>query len=438
MSAHFYLECRGCGSVVEPGTLDYRCAACGGELVVRYHAGRAPRGTAPDVGMWRYAQRLPLADLAHAVSLGEGDTPLVELPADALGVASLRVKCEHLNPTGSFKDRIAAVALSIARERDLAGCVGTSSGNGGAAAAAYAARAGLTCALFALSDTAEQKLLQIRALGASVHLVTGLGHDAAATDAAARTIAGIAAASGLMPMLTGGRFSPEAMEGAATIAYEILDRAPDTTAVYAPVGGGGLVSAIGRGFANATGTPGVGTPSAGTARADTLRASTAGADTLGTGAAGAGGRGPRVVAVQPAGCPTLRAAIDGDYGGLAGPCDTSVSGLQVAILFDGPGAIEAVHGSGGHLTEVTDEHIHTAQRALARAGLLVEPAGATAYAGALADAAAGRLGPDDHVVLVATGAGYKDSAALARLADGPPPRRITADQIREAIAHAAS
>ncbi|GAA1738082.1 pyridoxal-phosphate dependent enzyme [Luedemannella helvata] len=405
---HFHLECRGCGSVVEPGTVDYRCAACGDEYVVRYVAGRAPLGAAPAAGMWRFAERLPLADLAHAVSLGEGDTPLVELPAGPLGVASVRVKCEHLNPTGSFKDRIASVALSIARERGLAGCVGTSSGNGGAAAAAYAAAAGLTCALFALADTAEQKLLQIRALRASVHLVTGLGHDAAATDAAARTIAGIAAETGLMPMLTGGRFSPEAMEGAATIAYEILDRAPGTTVVYAPVGGGGLVSAIGRGFANAAGAPGT------------------------------GGRGPRVVGVQPAGCPTLRAALDGDLGGLTGPCETGVSGLQVAILFDGRGAVEAVRGSGGHLTEVTDEQIHAAQRALAGAGLLVEPAGATAYAGALADAAAGRLGPDDRVVLVATGAGYKDSAALARLADGPPPRRITADQIREAIAHAAS
>lgn len=74
-----------------------------------------------------------------------------------------------------------------------------------------------------------------------------------------------------------------------------------------------------------------------------------------------------------------------------------------------------MRGSGGHLVEVTDEQVRQAQRALAHQGILVEPAGATAYAGALADAAAGRIGPDERVVAVATGAGYKDSAALARI-----------------------
>lgn len=213
----FFLACRSCGAARAPGPVDYRCPVCGGELVVRYDESARPLwdGT----GVWRYRDRLPLSTADSVVSLGEGGTPLVPVPRDLLGTASVVVKCEHLNPTGSFKDRIATVALSIARERGLGGCVGTSSGNGGAAAAAYAARAGLTAALFALADTAPQKLLQIQALGARVHLVVGLGHDAAATDAAATTIAALAAEHGLMPMLTGGRFSPEAMEGAKTISY---------------------------------------------------------------------------------------------------------------------------------------------------------------------------------------------------------------------------
>lgn len=393
----FWLACRACGTRRSPGSLDYRCASCGGELVVRYAARELSLVDDAPSGMWRFRDLLPLADPAHIVSLGEGGTPLVPVALDPFGVAAVEVKCEHLNPTGSFKDRIASVALSIARERGLGGCVGTSSGNGGAAAAAYAARAGLRCLLFALADTAEQKLLQIRALGADVHLVEGLGHTAAATDAAATTIARLAAERGLLPMLTGGRFSPEAMEGATTIAHEIaLDR-PATTVVYAPVGGGGLVSAIGRGFATVDGPR------------------------------------PRVVAVQPSGCPTLEPALRGDLSGLREPCTTTISGLQVAMLFDGPGAVEAVRGSGGHLTEVTDAQVAAAQRALARQGLLVEPAGATAYAGALADAAQGRLRPDDRVVLVATGAGYKDSTALTRLARTQPVRRITAAQIEEAL-----
>lgn len=394
----FFLACRSCGAARAPGPVDYRCAVCGGELVVRYDESTRPvwDGT----GVWRYRDRLPLSTADSVVSLGEGGTPLVPLPRDLLGTASVAVKCEHLNPTGSFKDRIATVALSIARERGLGGCVGTSSGNGGAAAAAYAARAGLSAALFALADTAPQKLLQIQALGARVHLVVGLGHDAAATDAAATTIAALAAEHGLIPMLTGGRFSPEAMEGAKTISYELAEAAPATTVVYAPVGGGGLVSALGRGFVDA-GAP--------------VR--------------------PRIVAVQPAGCATLAPALAGRRGALDGPCTTTISGLQVAVLFDEAGAVEAVRGSGGHVTEVTDEQVRHAQRILARGhGLLVEPAGATALAGALADAAAGRLAPGDHVVLVATGAGYKDSAALADLAGDAATARITTDQLREAMA----
>jgi threonine synthase len=393
----FWLECRACGLTREAGSLRYQCTACRGELVVCYPDTGEGWQDKDRRGVWRYRHRLPVRDPAHIVSLGEGATPLVELTGAVAGVASVHVKCEHLNPTGSFKDRIASVALSIVRERGLAGCVGTSSGNGGAAAAAYASRAGVPAALFALSDTAEPKLRQIRALGARVHLVEGLGHDSAATDAAASTIAEIAAQRDLMPLLTGGRFSPEAMEGACTIAYELAEDAPLTTVVYAPVGGGGLLSAIGRGFT-------------------------------------AGQRSPRIVAVQPAGCPTLRPALGGDLTGLQTPCTTGVSGLQVAILFDGLGAVAAVRSSGGHLTEVTDEQIAVAQRLLARQhGLLVEPAGATAFAGALADAQAGLLSPTDRVVVVATGAGYKDSDALARLAGNDPVPRINADQIAQAM-----
>ena len=148
----FWLECRACGRSREAGSLRYRCADCGGELVVRYASSGGWQDPARR-GVWRYQGRLPLHDPANIVTLGEGATPLVELAGAVPGIASVQVKCEHLNPTGSFKDRIASVALSIVRERRLAGCVGTSSGNGGAAAAASASRAGVPAALFALADT---------------------------------------------------------------------------------------------------------------------------------------------------------------------------------------------------------------------------------------------------------------------------------------------
>lgn len=395
------LVCRRCDTTRLPGSLDYRCHACGGEL--RVLLDDRPRLTRDRPGMWRYADWLPVSEPGETY-LGEGDTPVIALAAELrrrLGVASASMKCEHLNPTGSFKDRIAAVAVALARERGLPGLVGTSSGNGGAAAAAYGVRAGLDVTLFVLSDVVPAKLLQIRTLGARVVSVAGLGHDARATEEAAQAVVHHAAEAGLFPFVTGGRYSPEAMEGAKTIAHELAEQVPQTTAVYVPVGGGGLLSAIGRGYAE------IGTDF---------------------------GRTPRLVAVQPSGCATVRLALDGDLGGLSEACTTGVSGLQVAQLFDGPGAVEAIQTSGGHLTEVSDSEVGAAQELLARSsGLLVEPAGATALAGALRDAAEGRLGPDDRIVVLGTGAGYKDAAALAAIAGEEPVDTIGIDQIGQVL-----
>lgn len=383
MSDPFWLECRACGERRAPGSVDYRCAACGGELVVRYAEVGAIDDSQP--GMWRYRARLPVTGDVAPVWLGEGGTPLVPLvgpTAEATG-AHVSVKCEHLGPTGSFKDRIAAVAATLARHRGLRGLAGTSSGNGGAAAAAYATRAGLPLQLFALSGVPAEKLAQLRALGARVAVVEGVGYDAATTEATARAVAERAAAAGVFPFLTGGRFSPEAMEGAKTIAYEVLEQDPDVEVIYAPVGGGGLLAALGRGLQELRST---------------------------------GVRIPRLVAVQPSGCATLAPALDGDPSGLDGPVTSAISGLQVGILFDPTGAPEAVRGTGGHLVEVDDDDIYHAQELLVREnGVLVEPAGATAFAGLIADARSGRVTAGERAVVIATGAGYKDGRALQRL-----------------------
>lgn len=399
MPSPIELVCRACGTARELGSVDYSCAVCGGELVVRLD--RSPRMPAPRDGMWRYSAWLPGGSGA-LVSLGEGGTPLVPVHTAETGAVTVAVKCEHLNPTGSFKDRIASVAVSVAQQRGLRGLVGTSSGNGGAAAAAYCARAGLDLVLFALADVAEPKLLQIRALGGHVVLVDGLGHDADATEATAMAVARHAAASGYFPFLTGGRYSPEAMEGAKTIAHELADQAPDATVVYVPVGGGGLLSALGRGFAEVTQM--------------------------------SQRRPPRLVGVQPAGCATLRPALAGDRHGLRDACTTAISGLQVAQLFDAFGAVDAVLGSDGRVVEVADADVYAAQLTLARgSGLLVEPAGATAFAGLLADLRAGALDDRDRAVVLATGAGYKDGAALTRLAGTSAVERIGSEQIGEVL-----
>lgn len=339
--------------------------------------------TVKATGMWRYAERLPV-DPAFIVSLGEGGTPLLDVSdtlGRALGVAALHLKCEDRNPTGSFKARIASVAASLVRERGLLGLVGTSSGNGGAAASAYAAASGSRAVLFTLADTVAMKLLEITAVGGSAYLVEGVGHDAASTRKVADLIAAAASDGGYYPMLTGFHYAPEAMRGVETIAWELAEAQPDLTVVYAPVGGGGLITGLHRGYLSAALLP------------------------------------PRLVGAHPAGASALPLALAGAAGGMPGPVDTSISGLQMAVLYDAEGAVTAVRDSGGHTAAVTDREIWDAQRLLARDhGILVEPAGATALAGLIADVRDGRVGSDDRVALVLSGAGYKDGSSLVRLA----------------------
>lgn len=332
-------------------------------------------------GMWRFADRLPSVSPKSIVSLGEGGTPLLDLTENLgheLGVASLVAKAEDRNPTGSFKARIASVAFSLVKDRGLAGAVGTSSGNGGAAAAAYAAAAGSRAILFALADTAPVKMREILVMGATANRVTGVGHDAASTRAVADVIATQGAERGFASMLTAFHYAPEAMQGVSTIAFELAEQAPELTAVYLPVGGGGLLTGVHRGYLDS-------------------------------------GLSPRLVGVQPAGSAALRRALDGHPEGITGTVTTTVSGLQMAALYDVDGAVTAIRDSGGHTVEVSDEDIWAAQRRLARCGLLVEPAGATALAGLVADMRAGALQPEDRVAIVLTGAGYKDEAALRRI-----------------------
>lgn len=338
--------------------------------------------TTKTTGLWsRHAAILPELSAGKAISLGEGGTSLLELPsrfAQALGVKRVLVKCEHLNPTGSFKDRIAAVAASIAVDRGTAGLIGTSSGNGGAAAAAYAAAAGIPSITVTRSDVAREKLRQIQALGGRI-LVVRRDFNSASGDLVALVtlIQRLAAQHNLTSMITAYEYSPDAMRGLETIAVEIHADAPDATTVYAPVGGGGFLTGLHRGYRRLQ-------------------------------------RMPRLVAAQPAANPTLRKALGLSVGGPEAM--TSISGLQVEALLDQPGAVNAVQGSGGHVTSPTDDQARDAQALLASAGFLVEAAGALSLAAALIDAETGRLTSADVVVLCLTGAGWKQGEDLAALA----------------------
>ena len=292
------------------------------------------------------------------------------------------------------------MATAIIARDELRGAVGTSSGNGGAAIAAYGARAGFPVMLFTVSGIVDGKLQQILAHGAQANIVAELGSAFEGVEAVAQTIATMAADQGWLAFLTGARYAPEAMRGAETIAYELIEQRSTATAIYIPIGGGGLLASIWRGYQRM----------------------------------GLGKMMPRLIGVQPDGCPTLNRALAGGLDPLNDAVDTTISGLQVPVLFDFDAAA-AITDSRGHVVEVTDQQAWDAQRILARdEGLFVEPAGATALAGVLADLECGEISSDDEVIVILSGAGHKDAVSAARLGEGNPPRHIGANDIQSVLA----
>jgi len=173
------LVCIRCGAAYPADRYAIQCTACGPDLptaltvayandrlkdVTRERIARGPRS------IWRYQHSLPV-DASHAISLGEGVTPMVSLTAlgREMGLANLFGKCEFANPTGSFKDRLASVAISsAARLFDARVIASSSTGNAGAAVAAYAARAGLDCIVFTAGVSSGPMISQMLAFGATV------------------------------------------------------------------------------------------------------------------------------------------------------------------------------------------------------------------------------------------------------------------------------
>ncbi len=326
------------------------------------------------------------------LTLGEGHTPLIRSRwlGPRLGVRDLRFKLEHLNPSGSYKDRFAARFVGNHLAAGYPFVLATSSGNTGAALATYAAAAGLPCIVCVPVEAPEAKLAQIRAHGAVVVRVRGMLDTPDAVRALIDRLSEVCATMG-MPLGTSAyEIAPEAMAGIEPLGAEIVaEGAPDR--IFAPVGGGGLVVATWRGARDASATT----------------------------------MPPRIHAVQPAGNDTVVTAFRAGHGHARtlapGEAGTNVSGLAVPIDLDATRALHAVRDSGGNGHLVPDEAAWEAQATLARhEGLFVEPAGATSVAGLMAAVAAGEVGPDDRVTCILTGSGFKDGAAVARMASRVP------------------
>ena len=238
----WHLECSACGTRGEPEGLPTVCPACGQPWLVRYPDRRLSLTDRAEIhrghGMWRFRRFLPLAEGEAPVTLGEGDTPLLRLDraAPTLGYDALWLKDESTNPTGSFKARGLAMAVTRAVLGGAEAFVVPTAGNAGVALAAYAARAGRPARIYAPATTPRTILNQIRWFGGDLELLDGHIGDCG------RRALEFARETGAFPMAT--LREPYRIEGKKTLGLEIARqmgwRLPD--AVVYPAGGGtGLI-----------------------------------------------------------------------------------------------------------------------------------------------------------------------------------------------------
>ena len=241
------LRCIDCGATERLG-YTLQCPVCGGLLELCYDAGALQRlgpSAFAGSGLWRYAPVLPIADPAHRVSLGEGQTPLLECPrlGAQLGVKRLLVKFEGSNPTGTVKDRTSATAVGAALQFGFGATSVVSSGNAGSSVAAYSARAGLRSLIFCYERASVPKMLHMAATASDLVIYKGVYDDLIALwDRLAEE---------RLFFDCGASRNPYKHEGKKTIAYEIVEQmgwqAPDV--VVAPVAVGETFIAAHRGFA---------------------------------------------------------------------------------------------------------------------------------------------------------------------------------------------
>ncbi|MEJ2540755.1 MAG: threonine synthase [Gemmatimonadota bacterium] len=376
-----HLECTATGAHYESEKLQGLSPA-GKPLFARYDLESIRSSFTPEVvarrgaDLWRYAEVLPVRDAAFQVSLGEGWTPLLDAPrlADRLGVGRVWVKDEGQNPTGSFKARGMALAVSRALELGARELAVPSAGNAGSAAAAYGAAAGLPVQVVVPQDTPLPILEEIRALGADLQLLDGL-----ISDCGAVVRQGVEA-HGWWDLST--LKEPYRVEGKKTMGYELFEqlggRLPDVI-VYPTGGGTGLIG-MWKAFHEM--------------------------EALGW----IGSERPRMISVQAAGCaPIVRAFEQGrrDAGFWEGAA-TYASGLRV------PGAVgdflilDALRESDGAAVAIADREMAGWVDHVGRdTGVFAAPEGGAVAAAVAQLRGTGRIGKEDEVVLFNTGSGLK-------------------------------
>ena len=342
--------------------------------------------------LWRYRELLPVRRPENVVSLGEVVTPLIALPRLAGRFASggeVLVKDEARLPTGSFKARGLALAVSMAKELGVTAMAMPTNGNAGAAMAAYCARAGIGATAFCPDDTPDVNVREIAMQGAQVFLVDGLIDDCGKLVAEGEKAVGWFNCSTLR--------EPYRIEGKKTMGIELAEQlgweVPDV--IFYPTGGGTGIIGMWKAFAELEAIGWIGS------------------------------KRPRMVVVQAAGCaPMVKAWQDGvEHAPRWEGAHTFAAGIRVPQAVGDFLILRAVRESGGFAIAVDDAAISEAWREVAaEEGLLLCPEGAATYAAYRQAVADGRVAPGERAVLFncATGLKYPMPEAGIRLKLGEP------------------
>lgn len=376
-----HLECGRCSKIYDANVVQGLCE-CGSPLLVRYDLSSLKNALSKDEiskrepNLWRYHEMLPVTNERFVVSLGEGMTPLINLPTlgKELGLQKLIMKDEGLLPTGTFKARGAAVGISRAKELGVKQVAMPTNGNAGAAWATYAARAGIETLIVMPKDAPEITRAECAISGAHLFLVDGLIGDAGAIAAQAVQKQGYFDVATLK--------EPYRLEGKKTMGLELFEqlgwRVPDV--IFYPTGGGvgiigiykGLLECIEMGWLE----PKI----------------------------------PRFVAVQANGCaPIVKAWQDGAK--TSEPwkdASTLAFGITVPKALGDFLILDALYNSEGCAVGVDDSEILESQSNLATLeGAFICPEGAACFAAAEKLAKSGWLKPTDEIVIFNTGMGIK-------------------------------
>ena len=323
--------------------------------------------------LWRYRELMPVRRAEDVVSLGEVMTPLISLPRIAKG-GEILVKDEGRLPTGSFKARGLALAVSMAKQLGVGAMAMPTNGNAGAAMAAYCARAGIKAHVFCPDDTPAVNIREIAMQGAEVFLVDGLIDDCGRLVAEGEREVGWFNCSTLR--------EPYRIEGKKTMGIELAEQLgwqlPDV--IFYPTGGGTGIIGMWKAFAELEAIGWI------------------------------GAKRPRMVVVQAAGCaPMVKAWGDGvDHAPRWANAHTFAAGIRVPQAVGDFLILRAVRESGGFAIAVTDDAIAAAWREVAaEEGLLLCPETAATYAAYKEALADGRIRSNDRVVLFNCASGLK-------------------------------